>query len=81
MAPAGAAPPPIPQPTPTTYTIKTGDTLSKIARKFNVSLDALLAANKETIKNPNRIQVGDEIVIPLPETEQVPAESSASPSG
>src|SRR5690349_1497651 len=78
---ASPSPTPIPQPTPTTYTIKTGDTLSKIARKFNVTLDALLAANKDTIKNPNRIQVGDEIVIPLPETEQVPAESSASPSG
>jgi len=80
-ASASPSPTPIPEPTPTTYTIKTGDTLSKIARKFNVTLDALLAANKETIKNPNRIQVGDEIVIPLPETEQVPAESSASPSG
>jgi LysM repeat protein len=77
---AAPSPTPIPEPTPTVYTIKTGDTLSKIARKFNVSLDALLAANKDTIKNPNRIQVGDEIVIPLPETDQVPAESS-SPSG
>ena len=44
------------------------------------TLDALLAANKDTIKNPNRIRVGDEIIIPLPETEQVPAEASASPS-
>ncbi|HET9084168.1 MAG TPA: LysM domain-containing protein [Candidatus Limnocylindrales bacterium] len=77
---ASASPTPIPEPTPTVYTIKTGDTLSKIARKFNVSLDALLAANKDTIKNPNRIRVGDEIVIPLPETEQVPSEGSASPS-
>ena len=77
---ASASPTPIPEPTPTVYTIKTGDTLSKIARKFNVSLDALLAANKDTIKNPNRIRVGDEIVIPLPETEQVPSEASPSPS-
>jgi nucleoid-associated protein YgaU len=46
-----------------------------------VSLDALLAANKDTIKNPNRIRVGDEIIIPLPETEEVPSEASASPSG
>jgi hypothetical protein len=75
-----ASPTPIPQPTPQVYTIKTGDTLSKIARKFNVTLDALLAANKDTIKNPNRIRVGDEIVIPLPETQEVPAEKSASPS-
>ena len=78
---ASPSPTAIPKPTPQTYTIKSGDNLSKIARKFNVSLDALLAANKDTIKNPNRIQVGDEIIIPLPETEQVPAGSSASPSG
>jgi LysM repeat protein len=77
---ASPSPTPIPQPTPTVYTIKTGDTLSKIARKFNVSLDALLAANKDTIKNPNRIRVGDEIIIPLPDTQEVPAEASASPS-
>jgi LysM repeat protein len=76
---ASPSPTAIPDPTPQLYTIKAGDTLSKIARRFNVSLDALLAANKETIKNPNRIQVGDEIIIPLPQTEEVPAE--ASPSG
>jgi LysM repeat protein len=76
---ASPSPTPIPEPTPQLYTIKSGDTLSKIARKFNVSLDALLAANKETIKNPNRIRVGDEIIIPLPETQEAPAE--ASPSG
>ena len=74
------SPTPVPEPTPQVYTIKGGDTLSKIARQFNVSLDALLAANKDTIKNPNRIRVGDEIVIPLPETQEVPAETSASPS-
>ncbi|HET8785326.1 MAG TPA: LysM domain-containing protein [Candidatus Limnocylindrales bacterium] len=76
---ASPSPTAIPEPTPQLYTIKSGDTLSKIARRFNVTLDALLAANKDTIKNPNRIQVGDEIIIPLPETEEVPAE--ASPSG
>jgi nucleoid-associated protein YgaU len=77
---APPSPTPVPAPTPQTYTIKSGDTLSKIARKFGVSLDALLAANKDTISNPNRIRVGDEIIIPLPETEQVPAAPSAAPS-
>jgi LysM repeat protein len=75
------SPTPVPAPTPQVYTIKAGDTLSRIARQFNVSLDALLAANKDTIQNPNRIRVGDQIVIPLPETEEVPAEASPSPSG
>jgi LysM repeat protein len=72
------SPTPVPEPTPQLYTIKAGDTLSRIARQFNVSLDALLAANKDTIKNPNRIRVGDEIIIPVPETEEVPAEASPS---
>ena len=69
----------VPAPTPQTYVIKSGDTLSRIARQFNVSLDALLEANKDRISNPNRIKVGDEIIIPVPPTEEVPAE--ASPSG
>ena len=73
-------PTPIPDPTPQTYVIKSGDTLSRIAREFNVTLDALLAANKDTISNPNRIAVGDEIIIPVPVIEEVPAEASPSPS-
>ncbi len=73
-------PTPIPEPTPQTYVIKSGDTLSRIAREFNVTLDALLAANKDTISNPNRIAVGDEIIIPVPVTEEVPAEATPSPS-
>ena len=55
-----------PAPTPQTYTIKSGDTLTKIARRFSLTVDQLLAANKDTIKNPNRIAVGDTIIIPLP---------------
>ena len=74
------APTPIPDPTPQLYVIKSGDTLSRIAREFNVTLDALLEANKDRISNPNRIKVGDEIIIPVPVVEEVPAESSAAPS-
>jgi LysM repeat protein len=74
------APTPVPDPTPQIYVIKAGDTLSRIAREFNVTLDALLAANEDRISNPNRIKVGDEIIIPVPVTEEVPAESSPSPS-
>ena len=72
------SPTPIPEPTPGVYVIKAGDTLSRIARQFNVTLDALLAANKDRISNPNRIRVGDEIIIPLPETTEAPAEPSPS---
>jgi LysM repeat protein len=73
------SPTPVPEPTAQTYVIKSGDTLSAIAREFNVTLDALLAANEGRISNPNRIRVGDEIIIPLPETTEPPAEE-ASPT-
>ena len=55
-----------PAPTQQVYVIKSGDTLSKVATRFNVTLDELLDANKDTIKNPDRIAVGDEIIIPPP---------------
>jgi nucleoid-associated protein YgaU len=72
-------PTPVPAPTPQVYVIKTGDTLSKIARSFGLTLDQLLAANKDTIKDPDRIVVGDEIVIPVPVPEEVEG-GTTSPS-
>ncbi len=53
------------------YTIKTSDTLSKIAQKFAVPLDLILAHNPE-IKNPNLIYVGQ--LIKIPNIEDVPAD-------
>jgi hypothetical protein len=57
------APTEVAAPTPQTYIVKSGDTLLKIAKKFGLSVDELLAANKQ-IKNPNKIAVGDELIIP-----------------
>jgi LysM repeat protein len=71
---------PVPSPTPQTYTIKKGDTLNKIAKKFDVTVEQLLAANKQTIKNPNRINVGDEIIIPVPLPDEIIDPSAATPS-
>jgi LysM repeat protein len=75
-ASASLEPTPIPEPTPQIYTIKAGDALARIARRFGLTLEQLLAANSD-IKDPNRIKVGDKIVIPTPPPEEVPA---ASPS-
>jgi LysM repeat protein len=54
---------PVPAATPLTYTVKAGDNLGKIARKFGVTQKDILAANPK-IKDPNRIAVGQVIVIP-----------------
>ena len=45
------------------YKIKSGDTLSEIAKKNNLSLKALLGANPN-IKNANKIRVGQNIKLP-----------------
>ncbi|MFO7255074.1 MAG: LysM peptidoglycan-binding domain-containing protein [Bacillota bacterium] len=45
------------------YTVRSGDTLFRIAQRFNVSLDALIRANPQ-ITNPDRLQVGQRICIP-----------------
>jgi nucleoid-associated protein YgaU len=62
-------PTPIPEPTPTIYVVKKGDTMSKIANKFNITVDELLAANPQ-IKNPNKISIGDEVTIPVAKGEE-----------
>lgn len=52
------------QPTPTifTYTVVAGDTLSSIAKRTGVSLEALLAANPGI--SPTTLAVGTKLVIP-----------------
>ena len=66
---ASPAPTPVPEPTPTIYVVKKGDTMSKIANKYDVTVDELLAANPK-IKNPNKISIGDEVTIPVPTSEE-----------
>jgi LysM repeat protein len=53
---------PLPSPTPFTYQVKAGDTMSHIAEKFGVSLDDLLAANPEV--SSNAMSVGTTLKIP-----------------
>lgn len=44
-----------------TYTVKSGDTLSGIAKKYNTTVDNLVKLNK--ITNPNYIVVGQKLII------------------
>ena len=46
-----------------TYTVKSGDTLGQIAQRYGISLENLIAANQ--LANPNFLQVGDELTIPV----------------
>lgn len=48
------------------YVVKKGDTLFKIARSFNITLQAILKANPQ-ITDPNLIFPGQEICIPVPQ--------------
>lgn len=62
-APAAASP------TPVLYTVQRGDYLSLIAAEHGVTVEALIGANE--ITDPNVIEVGQVLVIPL--TEATPA--------
>jgi LysM repeat protein len=52
-------------PTPTEYRIARGDTMRRIAGRFNTTVEAILAVNP-TIKDPNKIEAGQVILIPPP---------------
>jgi peptidoglycan endopeptidase LytE len=54
---------PIPVSGGSTYLVKPGDTMYKIAARFSVTLDSLIKANPQ-ISNSNRIEVGDKVVLP-----------------
>ena len=50
-----------------TYTVKPGDTLSKISKQFYGDANKymkIFEANRDKLKDPDKIQVGQELVIP-----------------
>ena len=60
-----AAPTPTPGPTQLIYVVQANDTMSRIADRFGVPLAALIEANRETIPNPDLLQIGQEVIIPV----------------
>src|SRR5215510_9945554 len=63
-----------------TYVVKAGDTLSKIATRNGITLAQLLQLNP-SIKNPNKISVGDKINLPDTSTENTkPLPSIVAPT-
>jgi LysM repeat protein len=55
----------LPTPTTTIHTVIAGDTLSAIAQRYGVTLEALMAANPGV--QPTSLSVGTELVIPSPD--------------
>ncbi len=78
VATASPSPTPVPAPTPTVYVVKSGDNMTKIAKKFGLTVEQVMTANPK-IKNPNKISVGDEIIIPAPPPDEI-VDPSAEPS-
>jgi hypothetical protein len=72
---ASLPPTPVPQPTQRIYIVQSGDTMSRIANKFGIPLGDLIAANQETIPDPDSLQIGDQVIIPVPVPSEIPAAS------
>lgn len=60
-----------PAPPPQVYTVQAGDTLSAIARRFGIDLQALIAAN--SLADPNNLRVGQQLNLPATHIETGPA--------
>jgi len=66
-APAGTAAPAVAATTAKTYTVQSGDTLSKIAKQFYGNANdymKIFNANTDQLSDPNKIQVGQVLTIP-----------------
>ena len=60
--------------------MKSGDTMSKLARQFALTVDELCNANKATIKDCNKLAIGDELVIPTAAPQEFTNTPAPSPS-
>lgn len=81
----GPGPGPVPPPPPpceggTIYTVRQGDTLFLIARRNNLALATLIAANPQ-ITNPDVLEIGQRICIPAGPVVPPPPEPPACEGG
>lgn len=47
-----------------TYTVQSGDNLSKIGKKYGVSWNDIFEANRDKLSDPDKIYPGQELTIP-----------------
>ncbi len=71
----GAVPPPT---SGNTYTVQPGDTLFRIAARYNTTVAALAQLNG--IVNPNVIRVGQRLIVPVPGGSQPPTAVPPAPT-
>jgi murein DD-endopeptidase MepM/ murein hydrolase activator NlpD len=76
--PAAAAHPPVAAPNGATIIVGTSDTLEIIARRYNVTPAAILAANG--YKGPRALSPGQQLVIPRPTATAAVAAAPAAPA-
>jgi LysM repeat protein len=75
----------VPSPTPRTYTVRVGDTLSDIAETFDIAVEDLMSANR--LQNADALTAGQVLVIPesaggesgSPQTTPTPSAESSEP--
>jgi LysM repeat protein len=62
------------------YTIKSGDVLGTIAEQFGVSTEAILQANAATLANPDQLQIGQLLRIPVngAQAQSLPVQAAAT---
>jgi LysM repeat protein len=72
------APTPIPAPTAQIYLVQAGDTMSRIANRFSIPLDQLIEANRDTIPDPDNLQIGDQVTIPATPPDEIGESPAAS---
>jgi LysM repeat protein len=68
--------------TPTTtlpafYVVQRGDTLTSIAKRFRLSIAALVAANH--LANPDKVLAGQRLALPRPPPKPVPSTTVVAP--
>jgi LysM repeat protein len=49
----------------TTYTVESGDNLTKIGEKYGIGWQAIFDANRDILSDPDKIQPGQELKIPV----------------
>ncbi|MDD5457940.1 MAG: LysM peptidoglycan-binding domain-containing protein [Phycisphaerae bacterium] len=70
------------------YVVQSGDNLASIAKKFygedegnrKVNIDAIYAANKDTLPSPDKLQVGQKLTIPPLGIDISQAQANAAPN-